>query len=230
MILKAVRDGTMGEHVVMMDLGKANAEPQGEQHQQQQQQLPHRIPHDALPRGMSTRVKAVLARQSIPDAFLYQPQTRDTPAKYVIVEIKYCRDTDPTQQLDAAQNQHRPLEDAIRAAAPEAEVQYVSVMLGVGGTIFKRYTTVPLEQLGLRKGAIRTLKYKLHRHAVKQIHWIYTVKRRKETQTPGDTQPAAKRVHGKTQAQRNRPYKRKHTGTTHTTSRTQGLAWKRRKK
>jgi hypothetical protein len=107
---------------------------------------------------MPDSVKAAVTRHSIPDAFLYQPATQEFPARYVIVEVKYCRDTDPTQQLDAAQNQHKPLEMAIRAAAPGALVQYVPIMLGVSGTIFKSCTTEPLEQMGLRKGALKTLK------------------------------------------------------------------------
>lgn len=228
MIMRVVRDGTMGEYVVMMDLGKADEEPQGEHQQHDRQQLPHRIPREALPPGIPNRVKAELARKSIPDAFLYQPQTHDTPAKYVIVEIKYCRDTDPTQQLDAAKEQHRVLAEAIEEAAPEAQVQYVPVMLGVGGTIFKRYTTGPLEQLGLRKGAIKTLKYKLHRHAVKQIHWIYTAKRRAEAQTLEGKQSAPNMGHGTTRNRNSWTSKRKHTGTTVASSRAQ--AWKRHKK
>lgn len=171
----------MGAYVVMMDLGKAGEIDQQGRDQEGGQQPPRRIPRDALPDAMPEGVKAEMTRHSIPDAFLYQPATQEHPARYVIVEIKYCRDTDPRQQLDAAQNQHKPLEMAIRAAPPEAIVQYVPIMLGVGGTIFKSCTIEPLSQLGIQKGALNTLKYKLHRHAVKQLHWIYKVKRRHET-------------------------------------------------
>jgi hypothetical protein len=181
LIMKAVRDGTMGAHVVMMDLGKEGEHSQQGRDQEGEQQPPRRIPRGALPDAMPEGVKAAVTQHSIPDAFLYQPATHECLAKYVIVEIKYCRDTDPRQQLDAAKNQHKPLELAIRAAAPKAIVQYVPIMLGVGGTIFKSCTTDPLSQLGIRKGALNILKYKLHRHAIKQIHWIYKVKRRHET-------------------------------------------------
>jgi hypothetical protein len=143
MIMKAVRDGAMGAHVVMMDLGRAAGE---RQQQEGRQQLPSRIPRDALPQDMPDSVKAAVTRHSIPDAFLYQPATQEFPARYVIVEVKYCRDTDPTQQLDAAQNQHKPLEMAIRAAATGALVQYVPIMLGVSGTIFKSCTAVHVQQ------------------------------------------------------------------------------------
>jgi hypothetical protein len=190
LILRAVRDGTMGAYVVMMDLGKAGDIDQQGRDQEGGQQPPRRIPRDALPDAMPEGVKAEMTRHSIPDAFLYQPATQEHPARYVIVEIKYCRDTDPRQQLDAAQNQHKPLEMAIRAAAPEAIVQYVPIMLGVGGTIFKSCTIEPLSQLGIQKGALNTLKYKLHRHAVKQLHWIYKVKRRHETRISEGTQQA----------------------------------------
>ncbi len=65
-------------------------------------------------------------------------------------------------------------------------------MLGVAGTIFKTHTIEPLKQLGIQKGALNALKYKLpkkyklHRHAVRQLHWIYRVKRRKEAPLLGD--------------------------------------------
>jgi hypothetical protein len=230
LIMQAVRDGTMGAHVVMMDLGRAGEQSQQGQDREVQQQPPRRIPRDALPRAMPESVKAATTRHSIPDAFLFQPATQEYPAKYVIVEIKYCRDTDPRQQLDAAQNQHRPLEMAIRAAAPGALVQYVSIMLGVGGTIFKSCTTEPLAELGIRKGALKTLKHKLHRHAVKQLHWIYKVKRRHETHILADTQqvPCMGTAERQGTCTNNRQYrKRKSLGAKQTNSK---QAWKRRKK
>lgn len=228
LIMNAVRDGTMGAHVVMMDLGRAEEQTEGGQDRTVHQQLPRRIPRDALPRGMPETVKTAVTRHSVPDAFLFQPATQECPARYVIVEIKYCRDTDPSQQLDAAQNQHEPLERAIRDAAPEALVQYVPIMLGVGGTIFASCTTEPLAQLGIRKGALKTLRYKLHRHAVKQLHWIYKVKRRHETRVMAGTQQGLDTGAAAGQSTGRQYRKRKFVGAKPMT-RTKHT-WKRRKK
>jgi hypothetical protein len=198
-IMRAVQAGRLGANVVMMDLGistgpQSHSEPGGQDTQQQ----PRRIPREVLPQNMPEATKSTVIRHSIPDAFLYQPGTPQTKEKYTIVEIKYCRDTDPTQQLEAARDQHRELEQALKTAAPGAEVEYITIMLGVSGTVFKTFTNTPLQKLGISKGALRNLKYKLHCHAVKQLHWIYRVKRRKEMQAADgaeiQTQDASTRV------------------------------------
>jgi hypothetical protein len=196
LIMAAVQQGRRGSEVVMMDLGAAGG-PQGAPTEEQlATALPHRIPAEALPPGMPAAVKAAVTRNSIPDALLYNPAQGGEPAKYAIVEIKYCRDTDPEGRLAAARAQHRQLAEAIARADPAAQVEYVPILLGVSGAIYKSDTLDRLQTLGVRRGLLDKLKYKLHVHAVKQLHWIYTVKRRHEQAGQGGRGPrnaAAKR-------------------------------------
>ena len=103
---------------------------------------------------------------------------RPTP-EYIILELKYCRDTDPQNQYDRAISQHRPLADAIQQAAPHARIIYVPLLLGVAGTIYSS-TTSHLRYLGVRKQALPRLLNRLHVMAITNLHWIYTTKRHKE--------------------------------------------------
>jgi ribonuclease HI len=174
MILKAVMEGRRGGEVVMMDVGREQAEGGADP------LVPSRIPREVLPTQMEESIKTTISRHSKPDIFLYQPGRTGVPAKYTIVEIKYCRDTDPEQQLARAATQHRSLAQAIQQADPAADVQYVTIMLGVSGAIFTLDTLEKLRTLGVTGRALETLKYRLHIQAIKELHWIYTVKRKLE--------------------------------------------------
>ena len=126
-------------------------------------------------------VRSLLTNHSRPDVFLFIPPklpNRPTP-EYIILELKYCRDTDPQNQYDRAISQHRPLADAIQQAAPHARITYIPLLLGVAGTIYSS-TTSHLRYLGVRKQALPRLLNRLHVMAITNLHWIYTTKRHKE--------------------------------------------------
>jgi hypothetical protein len=97
------------------------------------------------------------------------------------MELKFCRDTDPTGQLTRATVQHSKLAEALRMAAPEAEVNTEIVLVGVSGAIYTDYTKDPLLRLGLTKGEWDKLKYRIHVAAVQQLHWIHVSKLTQES-------------------------------------------------
>ena len=140
-------------------------------------------------------MKQVLTTKTRPDAFLYRPAAanRGTP-EYIILEVKYCRDSDPSPQLERAQQQHADLAQAIRQAAPEAQVTYLALLLGVAGTIYTTHTIEPLKKVGIHGLQLNNLVNRLNEHAVNSLHWIYTTKRKQErTQLPKEDKRARKR-------------------------------------
>ncbi len=78
-----------------------------------------------------------------------------------LIEIKYCEDTRPEQQLQAAHAQHSHLK---RSSAGD-NVLHV-ILLGVGGVI--PHTLVALKSLGL--DSQKKLALKLHAHSVHYAH------------------------------------------------------------
>ena len=79
----------------------------------------------------------------------------------------------------------------MRAADRWAKVEYVTILLGVSGALFTLETISPLKDLGVAGRTLDQLKYALHLSAIRQLHWIYTSKRRleanpvKQPQHPG---------------------------------------------
>ena len=102
-----------------------------------------------------------------------------------IVEIKYCRDTDRTQQETRAQLQHNaPLIDnkpesliqsMVDAGYRPSKIRLHVILLGVGGTVYHSMQTAFM-QLGLKKQASDRLAGKLHRHATVYARRIMTTK------------------------------------------------------
>ena len=150
---------------------------------------PRNIPIEALPKNIPPQVAEKITKHSRPDAFLVRPPEANRGRhEYIILEVKYCRDTDPTgHQLERAVRQHEALATAIKEADPRAKVTYVPVMLGVAGAIYKQYTSEQLKKLGVVEGPLNTLVRRLNVHAVKMLHWIYKHRTRQERKKfPGD--------------------------------------------
>ncbi len=78
-----------------------------------------------------------------------------------LIEIKYCEDTHPEQQLQAAHAQHGHLRRSIAGD----HVLHIS-LLGLGGVIYIPHTLVPLKSLGLDSQRVKKLALKLHAHSV----------------------------------------------------------------
>ena len=87
-----------------------------------------------------------------------------------LVKIKYCEDTRPQNQMNAAKGQHKDLCYSLQRASVTLHV----ILLGVGGTIYKTNTLKPLKELGLNSQRVKKLASKLHVHfvnfAAKLVH------------------------------------------------------------
>ena len=62
-----------------------------------------------------------------------------------LIEIKYCEDTRPQNQLRAAQEQHKGLCSILHGAS----VTLHTILLELGGTIHNNHTLEPFPELGL---------------------------------------------------------------------------------
>jgi hypothetical protein len=70
-----------------------------------------------------------------------------------LVKIKYCEDTRPQNQLNAAKEQHEDLCNILQGAS----VTFHIILLGVGGTIYNTHTLKPFKELGLDYEELRSL-------------------------------------------------------------------------
>jgi len=89
-----------------------------------------------------------------------------------LIEIKYCEDTRPEQQLQAAHAQH----GSLRRSIAGDHVLHV-ILLDVGGAIYILHTLVPLKNLGLDSQRVEELALKLHAHSVHCAHRLVQTRR-----------------------------------------------------
>eukprot|EP00775_Hariotina_reticulata_P002220 gene2220-biopygen3759 len=146
-IVNAIHQGRKGSMLLTSDVGWRKRHEGGDP------PLPkaattRNIPADALPDSIPTSVKQALTKCSIPDALMYAYDERYGKHHYIIVEIKYCRDTDPSLQQARAEDQHQHLKQTIEQYEPQATVEQVTVLLGVSGVIYKSLRKVLQEKLG----------------------------------------------------------------------------------
>ncbi len=94
----------------------------------------------------SSPATAYRPRQTRPENLPWQRRTTH------LIEIKYCEDTCPEQQLQAAHAQHGHLRRSIAGD----RVLHV-ILLGVGGVIYIPQTLVPLKSLGLDSRRVKKL-------------------------------------------------------------------------
>eukprot|EP00983_Pelagomonas_calceolata_P047466 1140655-Pelagomonas_calceolata.AAC.1 len=96
-----------------------------------------------------------------------QPRQLNANQRHVhLIEIKYCIDNRPGQQLEAAQQQHADLSKLINAKV----VTLHTILLGVGGTCCREHTLNQSRQLGLDQQHALKLARNLHAHSVKYAH------------------------------------------------------------
>jgi hypothetical protein len=116
-----------------------------------------------------------------------------------VVDIKYCRDTDPTMQQSRAENQHDAaattdsshrsvsLMQSLRDAGYRPDkVRLHVILLGVGGTIYSSMHTT-LKQLGLKRQATANVAGKLQKHATVYARRIMQTKWSQEFALKRDT-------------------------------------------
>ena len=88
----------------------------------------------------------------------HQPKDLSKPRRDIhLVEIKYCEDTRPQNQLNAAKEQHKDLCNTLQGASVTLHI----ILLGVGGTIYNTLTLKPFKELGLDSQRVKKLASKL---------------------------------------------------------------------
>jgi hypothetical protein len=112
-------------------------------------------------------------KESVPNVFMVQGMREAT--QYILVEIKYCRDTDPTGQQDRATTQHESLRNLIKQHDPCPPILQLNITLGVSGIIYKEYME-HIERLGVRGPAAKSLARRLHFLAVKHLNKIWVLR------------------------------------------------------
>ncbi len=103
--------------------------------------------------------KAYRPRQTPPENLPWQRRTTH------LIQIKYCEDTRPEQQLQAAHAQH----DHLRRSIAGDHVLHI-ILLGAGGVIYIPHNLVPLKSLSLDSQRVKKFALKLHAHSVHYAH------------------------------------------------------------
>ena len=164
-ILQAVSQGGESAKLMLSDIGmKQRLAPSAITSNMHNLRLPRDY---RLPTSMPAVAWKVLENStSVPDLLIYSPYMGEkTHGIYDIVEIKYCRDTDPEEQTARATTQHAQLIEQLQKADPAARIRRVTLMLGVSGTIYKE-TAKWLEYLGVQGPALKRLLKALHYNAI----------------------------------------------------------------
>jgi len=93
----------------------------------------------------------------------HRPNDISKPRRDIhLVEIKYCKDTRPQNQLNAAKEQHQGLCNILQGAS----VALLITLLGKRGTIYNTHTLKPFKELGLDSQRVKKFASKLHVHSV----------------------------------------------------------------
>jgi hypothetical protein len=169
-ILEAINRGTQGAHILLSDVGFTKRRSSAEVPANMQ---PHRfMRHMDPPRYLSqSLVDALTEQTSVPDIILVESQ--DTSWYFTLVEIKYCRDTDPEPQRDRAAEQHAELVAMIKEHEPDAIVKLVTVTLGASGAIYENFLQDMKQFLGVDGPALKSLARRLHFIAVNNLEQIW---------------------------------------------------------
>ena len=101
-----------------------------------------------------------------------QPHLLNVNNRYVHL-IKYCEDTRPENQLEAAKQQHARLCELIDAKA----VTLHPILLGVGGTCYIEHTLNQFKHLGLNHQRATKLARSLNAHSAIYAHKLVTTRR-----------------------------------------------------
>jgi hypothetical protein len=144
--------------------------------------LPRNIGPHWLPASTSDEDRARLGALK-PDIVLVKEGSRrrkrdaDTPPprKIHLIEVKYGRDAWPERQEQNAQDQYAELTRVLQSS-PSQKVKLQSIVLGVGGTIYKDTATL-LKDLGVPHKILTSTLQQLHTHAVNTLHHTIQARR-----------------------------------------------------
>jgi ribonuclease HI len=172
-LAEAVGKGELGHCVWMQDIGWARRRSRAEIPAQVQ---PNRFMQNVtfpywVPRRLVNALTAY--KESVPDMLLVQSEAGGTT--YILVELKYCRDTDRAGQQERAAAQHQALKTLIRDHDPLAAVVQVTITLGVSGVIYKDFFE-DMRKLGVQGAAAAALAKRLHFLAVEYVEKIWALR------------------------------------------------------
>jgi hypothetical protein len=173
MIGKCVLTGKKGAQLASMDVSKARQQEEGIGPK------PSRIPERIFPPAMSQADKCQLTAKHRPDLVLYEKLERPQRHKYTFVEVKYCRDTQPMDQIARAEQQHAELIHTLRQhnEPGKTTVELVVLPLGVAGTMDNRVKRDLEDKLGVSGPALNKLMRGLHYHAIRTLTRIIRYRR-----------------------------------------------------
>jgi ribonuclease HI len=179
-LVKAILKGSLGANIIQADIGSADKLARAGMTLSDAHRY---IPKDRLPADVANNPEAY-GSLSRPDATL----TRDYPPQLEVVEVKVCRDTDRSVQLERAEKQHTELISHMRRT--RATVQLNTFAFGATGTIY----TDNLDQmvkLGVDRASAKKALRKIHNSLVHDLHTIVCTRRAQErlagTTTAGST-------------------------------------------
>jgi len=162
LIIKEMCYGTRSSEIVMCDVGLSKRCCISRRKS--------RIPTTALPKDMPAGLRKRVSHRCKPDALLLK--TIKGVRHYKIVEFKYCRDTDPSQQEERAERQHQRLATTIKHFDAKAKIKVTTIMLGVSGCIYNQ-TIEQLKALGTEERRLPALLKALHLSAVHHLEKIW---------------------------------------------------------
>ncbi len=110
-------------------------------------------------RGLSATAPAYQPSSRVGNSIQLPPDHRH----FHLMEVKYCEDTRPKSQLEAAHHQLGVLCQHLCRTA--ANVSLYTILLGVGGAIYSPFNLEPLKYLGLNPQKVIKLAVKLHAHS-----------------------------------------------------------------
>ncbi len=93
------------------------------------------------------------------------------------IEVKYCDDTRPEQQLARATEQHIGLKHALAQQCHKVSLR--TILIEEMGTIYKCHTEIPLSKLGLDRCRLRKLTLEL----ILRFHGILAASGRRAIQS-----------------------------------------------
>jgi ribonuclease HI len=177
LILEAVYKSAGANKVLLSDVGIRRRWQDGD--------IPARLPCNRylrdtdlsmdMPAALITALQAYTG--SIPDIMLQSKDEFSIQNKYVVVEIKYCKDTDPEPQRQRAQEQHSAMIELLERHDPNCTAVVVPIMLGVTGVIYKDTLEAIENYLGVEGTRLATLARRLHFTAVTNMQKIWKQRR-----------------------------------------------------
>ena len=179
-ILKAILHGERAAEVAYTDVGStANMDKD-------------RVP--AINKRQDIRLSNTSSRPDI--IMISRHHNTDKVQTMTLVEIKFCRDSDPEPQLDRATKQHQLLKEQMQRTH-QCKVKILPILIGVTGAIYRTDTADALKQLGIKGSLLKRTMSTLHQQAIHSLRDIVSTRRRLErTQQSArgkEDQPARRR-------------------------------------